>query len=93
MSVGIYQRGSIFVARHHCKGNPLLHSHGNTEQFFIVDSYMLVKNSKGGMYCFVSMIAFYHAKAPKCHVLVRYLSYIPNGFILVFHSLTSLTGL
>jgi hypothetical protein len=36
-----------FVARQQCKGGQLLHN-GSAEQFYIVDSYMMVSQNKKG---------------------------------------------
>jgi hypothetical protein len=35
-----------FSTRRQCKGNPLLHFRGNTEQFCIVDSHMYVNDNR-----------------------------------------------
>jgi hypothetical protein len=42
-----------FVARQQCIGDPLLYFRGNSEYFYIVNSYMCVNNNvKGTYYCF-----------------------------------------
>ena len=43
-----------FVAQQQCKGDPLLHN-GSAEQFYIVNSYMMVGQNTNGTYCCVSM--------------------------------------
>jgi len=35
-----------FVVRYGCKENPLLNLHGNTEQFYIVDSFICPNDNK-----------------------------------------------
>jgi hypothetical protein len=44
-----------FVARQQCKLNPVLHLHGYTQRFYIVDSYMQVSNNTRGKHCCVLM--------------------------------------
>jgi hypothetical protein len=48
---------TYIVARQQCRGHPLLHFHGNTEHFYIVDNYTLLNNSKRGTHCCVSITA------------------------------------
>jgi hypothetical protein len=66
-----------FVARKHCKGNQLLHFHGNTEHFYIADNYMLVNNNTKGTYYCVSIQQWLHERATV-------LSYTYSGYLFIF---------
>jgi len=43
------------IASEQRKGNPFFHFCGNTEHFYIVNSYIYADNNKKKMYCCVSM--------------------------------------
>jgi len=62
------------AAEQRCKGNKLLHFHGNIERFCIVASYFYAHDNKRGRYCWVSITTMVTLKGHVLTLCVHCLS-------------------